>query len=161
MSPEVEDETTVNESYSVTVPAAVRREADVQSGDKIRWYVDEDGALSVELVKEQYGVFSRLEPVDIGDPTDAATDQTSLLETTDGQRRRRRKRSHRGSLLPRSEPRTWGSHRSRDRYCTDDDSALRVTRFLTSSGGGARLAGRRRRARERVRGMNESPAGDE
>jgi bifunctional DNA-binding transcriptional regulator/antitoxin component of YhaV-PrlF toxin-antitoxin module len=87
----------VNESYSVTVPAAVRRAADVQSGDKIRWYVDEDGALSVELVKEQYGVFSRLEPVDIGD----------------------------------------------------------------SSGGGARLAGRRRRARERVRGMNESPVGDE
>jgi bifunctional DNA-binding transcriptional regulator/antitoxin component of YhaV-PrlF toxin-antitoxin module len=74
MSHEVEDETTVNESYSVTVPAAVRREADVQSGDKIRWYVDEDGALSVELVKEQYGVFSRLEPVDIGDSTDAATD---------------------------------------------------------------------------------------
>mgnify|MGYP001092514863 FL=1 len=74
MSHEVEDETTVNESYSVTVPAAVRREADVQSGDKIRWCVDEDGALSVKLVKEQYGVFSRLEPVDIGDSTDAATD---------------------------------------------------------------------------------------
>ena len=52
-------------------------------------------------------------------------------------------------------------HAHQDRYRTDDDSALRVTRFLTSSGDGARLAGRRRRARERVRGMNESPAGDE
>ncbi|MFC7029363.1 AbrB/MazE/SpoVT family DNA-binding domain-containing protein [Halomicroarcula sp. GCM10025710] len=58
MSQEVEDETTVNESYSVTVPAAVRREAGVEAGDKLRWHVDEDGALSVKLVKQQYGAFS-------------------------------------------------------------------------------------------------------
>jgi antitoxin PrlF len=74
MSHEVEDETTVNESYSVTVPAAVRREAGVEAGDKIRWYVDEDGGLSIELVKQHYGAFSRLDPVDVGDPTDAAAD---------------------------------------------------------------------------------------
>ncbi|WP_277543680.1 MULTISPECIES: AbrB/MazE/SpoVT family DNA-binding domain-containing protein [Haloarcula] len=43
---EVEDETTVNESYSVTVPAVVRREAGVEAGDKIRWHVDDDGNLS-------------------------------------------------------------------------------------------------------------------
>ncbi|MFC7018175.1 MULTISPECIES: AbrB/MazE/SpoVT family DNA-binding domain-containing protein [Haloarcula] len=73
MSHEVEDETTVNESYSVTVPAAVRREAGVEAGDKIRWRVD-DGTLSVELVKQHYGAFSGLDPVDIGEPTDAAED---------------------------------------------------------------------------------------
>lgn len=74
MAPEVEDETTVNESYSVTVPAVVRREADVAAGDKLRWRVDDEGTLSVELVKQQYGAFSRLDPVDIGEPTDAAED---------------------------------------------------------------------------------------
>jgi bifunctional DNA-binding transcriptional regulator/antitoxin component of YhaV-PrlF toxin-antitoxin module len=74
MSHEVEDETTVNESYSVTVPAAVRREAGVEAGDKLRWHVDADGSLSVELVKQRYGVFSKLEPVDIGEETDAAAD---------------------------------------------------------------------------------------
>lgn len=74
MSHEIEDETTVNESYSITVPAAVRREADVEAGDKLRWRVDEDGTLSVKLVKQHYGAFSRLEPVDIGEPTDAAED---------------------------------------------------------------------------------------
>ncbi|PSP86097.1 AbrB family transcriptional regulator [Halobacteriales archaeon QS_6_64_34] len=74
MSHEVEDETTVNDSYSVTVPAAVRREAGLEAGDKIRWSVDEDGALSVELVKQHYGVFSELEPVDTGEATDAASD---------------------------------------------------------------------------------------
>jgi len=74
MSQEVEDETTVNESYSVTVPAAVREKAGVEAGDKLRWQVDEDGTLSVELLEEQYGAFSALEPVDTGEPTDAAED---------------------------------------------------------------------------------------
>lgn len=74
MSQDIEDETTVNSSYAVTVPASVRREAGVEAGDKIRWSVDEDGSLSVELVKQQYGAFSELEPVDIGEPTDAAAD---------------------------------------------------------------------------------------
>lgn len=74
MSHEVEDETTVNESYSITVPASIRRKAGVEAGDKLRWHVDEDGQMSVELVKQQYGAFSQLDPVDIGESTDAATD---------------------------------------------------------------------------------------
>ena len=72
MSYEVEDETTVNESYSVTVPAAVRREAGVEAGDKGRWLFDQDRDVTIELVKQHYGAFSRLEPVDIGEPTDVA-----------------------------------------------------------------------------------------
>jgi len=74
MTPEIEDETTVNESYSVTVPAAVRREAGVEAGDKLRWHVTEDGALSVKLVKQQYGAFSELDPVETDEPTDATED---------------------------------------------------------------------------------------
>ncbi len=74
MSYEVEDETTVNESYSVTVPAAVRQEVGLEAGDKIRWHVDEDGNLSIKVVKQQYGAFSQLEPVDIGESTNAAED---------------------------------------------------------------------------------------
>lgn len=74
MVPEVEDETTVNESFSVTVPAAVRRAAGVDAGDKLRWRVADDGALSVEVVKQHYGAVSQLEPVDIGEATDAADD---------------------------------------------------------------------------------------
>lgn len=74
MSEEVEDETTVNDSYSVTVPAAVRDKAGVEAGDKLRWRVEDDGTLSVEVIKQRYGVFSELEPVDIGESTDAAED---------------------------------------------------------------------------------------
>jgi len=74
MSHEVEDETTINESFSVTVPAAVRQRAGVEAGDKLRWQVDDGGTLAIELVKQQYGAFSELEPVDIGEPSDAAED---------------------------------------------------------------------------------------
>lgn len=69
-----EDETTINDSYSVTVPAAVRRELDIEAGDKIRWRVTEDGTLSVEVVTQRYGAFSELDPVDIGEETDAVDD---------------------------------------------------------------------------------------
>ena len=78
MSREVEDETTVNESYSITVPAAIRRETDVDADDKLRWHVDEHGSFSVELVKQQYGAFSKLEPVDVGEPTDTVEDHDLL-----------------------------------------------------------------------------------
>ena len=72
MSRRVEDETTVNESYSVTVPAAVRRIAGIEAGDELRWIVDEDGAISVEPVNKRYGAFSELDPVDTGEETHAA-----------------------------------------------------------------------------------------
>ncbi|MFC6768569.1 AbrB/MazE/SpoVT family DNA-binding domain-containing protein [Natrinema soli] len=60
--------------HSVTVPAAVRRELDIESGDKIRWRVTEDGTLSVEVVTQRYGAFSKFDPVGIGYETDAAND---------------------------------------------------------------------------------------
>ncbi len=78
MGHEIEGETTVNESYSVTVPAAVRQKAGVDAGDKLRWHVNEDGTLSVELVKQQYGTFSKLEPVESSEPTNAAEDHDLL-----------------------------------------------------------------------------------
>ncbi|MEF8842963.1 MAG: AbrB/MazE/SpoVT family DNA-binding domain-containing protein [Haloarculaceae archaeon] len=74
MSRRVEDETTVNESYSVTVPAAVRRIAGIEAGDELRWIVDEEGTISVEPVDKRYGSFSELDPVDTGEETHAAED---------------------------------------------------------------------------------------
>lgn len=79
MTGELEDETTVNESYSVTVPAPIRREAGIEPGDQLRWQVDEEGTLSVDVVKRRYGAFSELDPVDIGEETDAADDHDSVV----------------------------------------------------------------------------------
>lgn len=78
MSQRVEDETKVNDSFSVTVPAAVRQEAGIEAGDKLRWTVDEDGAVSVEIVKQRYGAFSELEPFDTGESTHAAEDHDTI-----------------------------------------------------------------------------------
>lgn len=79
MSERVEDETTVNDSYSVTVPATVRREAGIEAGDKLRWTVDDDGTVSVEVVNQRYGAFSALDPVDTGEETHAAEDHDHVV----------------------------------------------------------------------------------
>lgn len=66
-----EDETTVNESYAVTIPATVREDLDLEPGDRLRWDVDADGRLVAEIVRERYGAFDDLDPADIGEETDA------------------------------------------------------------------------------------------
>ena len=72
MPREIERETTVSEQSTVTIPPAIRRAARIESGDTIRWQVDDDGALSVELCRQQYGAFDDLYTVDIGESTDIA-----------------------------------------------------------------------------------------
>lgn len=78
MAERVEDETTVNDSYSVTVPATVRRAAGIDAGDKLRWTVAEDGTVSVEVVEQRYGAFSDLDPID-GEESDAAEDHDVVV----------------------------------------------------------------------------------
>lgn len=61
----IEVESTVNDSYGTTIPAAVREalgEA-VEPGDTVRWVV-RDGDLSIELVHERYGAFEDVDPFD-------------------------------------------------------------------------------------------------
>ncbi|PSP39480.1 AbrB family transcriptional regulator [Halobacteriales archaeon SW_8_65_20] len=79
MSRKIEDETTVNESYSVTVPAAIRQAVGVEAGDKLRWRLDGEGTLSVEFVEQRHGAFTQLDPVDIGDVTDATEDHDLVV----------------------------------------------------------------------------------
>lgn len=59
-------ETTVSDRGMVTIPASLRRRLDIEPGDKLRWTVDEDGHLSVEIVKQRYGAFDNFEPVPMG-----------------------------------------------------------------------------------------------
>lgn len=54
---ETPEETTVSDRGMVTIPASLRRRLDIESGDKLRWRVDDDGDLSVEVVKQRYGAF--------------------------------------------------------------------------------------------------------
>ncbi|MFB6227784.1 MAG: AbrB/MazE/SpoVT family DNA-binding domain-containing protein [Halobacteriales archaeon] len=60
-------ETTVNESYAVTIPAAIRERVDVEPGDHLRWIVDDDDRLLAEIVRERYGAAEDLDPIDMGE----------------------------------------------------------------------------------------------
>jgi AbrB family looped-hinge helix DNA binding protein len=54
---EAPEETKVSDRGMVTIPADLRRRLDIEAGDKLRWYTDEQGDLSVEVVKQRYGAF--------------------------------------------------------------------------------------------------------
>ena len=55
---EVPEETKVSDRGMVTIPADLRRRLDITPGDKLRWDIDEDGTLLVEVVKQRYGAFA-------------------------------------------------------------------------------------------------------
>jgi len=54
---EAPEETKVSDRGMVTIPADLRRHLDIEPGDKLRWNTDEEGNLSVEVVKQRYGAF--------------------------------------------------------------------------------------------------------
>lgn len=66
MTEEPPEVTTVTDRGMVTIPADIRRRLDVGAGDKLRWNVDEDDTLTVEVVHQREGVFDDFDPVDAG-----------------------------------------------------------------------------------------------
>jgi AbrB family looped-hinge helix DNA binding protein len=50
-------ETKVSDRGMVTIPASLRDRLDIEPGDKLRWSVDKDGGLTVEVVQRRYGAF--------------------------------------------------------------------------------------------------------
>lgn len=78
-----DDETTVNRSYAVTVPASVRDDLDLEPGDRLRWSVDDEDRLVAEIVRERYGAFAGLEPIDVGEETNAVEDTDVLAYDVD------------------------------------------------------------------------------
>jgi AbrB family looped-hinge helix DNA binding protein len=60
------EETKVSDRGMVTIPASLRQRLDIEPGDKLRWDTDDDGNLSVEVVKQRYGAFDDFEPVSMG-----------------------------------------------------------------------------------------------
>lgn len=51
------EETKVSDRGMVTIPASLRRRLDIEAGDKLRWTVDGEDDLSVEVVRQRYGAF--------------------------------------------------------------------------------------------------------
>lgn len=63
---ELTDETTVNDRYAVTIPAAIRRRLDVEPGDTVRWHLDDSEELTISVRKERFGMFDDFEPASLG-----------------------------------------------------------------------------------------------
>jgi AbrB family looped-hinge helix DNA binding protein len=64
---EASEETKVSDRGMVTIPADLRRRLDIEPGDKLRWTIDENDTLNVEIVHQREGVFDDFEPVDVGE----------------------------------------------------------------------------------------------
>ncbi len=60
------EETKVSDRGMVTIPADLRRRLDIEPGDKLRWNIDKEENLTVEVVKQRYGAFDDFEPVPMG-----------------------------------------------------------------------------------------------
>ena len=89
------EETTVTERGMVRIPDALRGRLDIEAGDTLRWVIDDEGELTVEVVKQRHGAFDDFEAVPMGAmdrrPTTppATSGITRSRETGDGGRRRR------------------------------------------------------------------------
>lgn len=71
------EETTVSARGGVTVPASVRDRLDIEEGDKLRWRIDDEDELRVEVVRQREGVFDEIEAIDMGE-TDAVDAKTEF-----------------------------------------------------------------------------------
>ncbi len=56
------------------IPARIRRELDIDDGDKLRWSIEDDGALRVEVVQQREGTFGGFDGYDGDRETDATSD---------------------------------------------------------------------------------------
>lgn len=46
------------------IPARIRRELDIDDGDKLRWHIEDDGTLRVRVVQQQAGTFEAFDGYD-------------------------------------------------------------------------------------------------
>ena len=61
------EETRVNDTGTVTIPVEARRRVGIETGDRLRWTVDDEGTLEVEVVRERYGAFESAQTASLGD----------------------------------------------------------------------------------------------
>ena len=55
------------------IPARIRRELDIDDGDQLRWHLEDNGSIRVEVIQQQTGTFAGFD----GYAGEEATDVTS------------------------------------------------------------------------------------
>lgn len=54
------------------IPARIRRELDIDDGDQLRWHLEDDGSIRVEVVQQRAGTFAEFDGYDGDETTDVA-----------------------------------------------------------------------------------------
>ena len=58
MSSEGVDSESKVSGNQANIPARIRKELDIDDGDTLRWHVEDDGTLRVQVVQQRDGTFS-------------------------------------------------------------------------------------------------------
>jgi len=56
------------------IPARIRRELDIDDGDRLRWHVEDDDTVRVRVVQQRSGTFDGFDGYDGDDETEVTTD---------------------------------------------------------------------------------------
>ncbi|MFB6105850.1 MAG: AbrB/MazE/SpoVT family DNA-binding domain-containing protein [Halobacteriaceae archaeon] len=64
MSSERVDSESKVSGNQANIPARIRRELDIDDGDKLRWRVEDDGTLRVRVVQQRRGTFDEFDGYD-------------------------------------------------------------------------------------------------
>lgn len=74
MSSEGVDSESKVSGNQANIPARIRRELDIDDGDKLRWKIEDDGTLRVQIVQRRGGTFSDFDGYDGEEETDVTTE---------------------------------------------------------------------------------------
>ncbi|MFC6962916.1 AbrB/MazE/SpoVT family DNA-binding domain-containing protein [Halocatena marina] len=56
------------------IPARIRRELDIDDGDQLRWHIESDDSIRVEVIQQKTGTFADFDGYDGDRDTDVTTE---------------------------------------------------------------------------------------
>ena len=74
MSSERVDSESKVSGNQANIPARVRRELDIDDGDKLRWRIEDDGTLRVQVVQQRSGTFDGFDGYDGDQETEVTSE---------------------------------------------------------------------------------------
>jgi antitoxin component of MazEF toxin-antitoxin module len=74
MSSERVDSESKVSGNQANIPAHIRRELEIDDGDKLRWQIEDDGTLRVRVVQQRSGTFSDFDGYDGDQETNVESD---------------------------------------------------------------------------------------
>ncbi|ELZ36307.1 hypothetical protein C471_15927 [Halorubrum saccharovorum DSM 1137] len=74
MSGESVDSESKVSGNQANIPAHIRRELEIDDGDKLRWQIEDDGTIRVQVVQQRSGTFSDFDGYDGDRETDVESE---------------------------------------------------------------------------------------